>query len=993
MRWLRILLVLLPFFLLTSMIPINSESNPPEFRSSEREDHFCQQMDWVEGQLQSMTPDQRIGQLFMVAAYSNKGEDHKKNISYMVRKYNIGGLIFFQGTPNKQAELTNYYQSQATTPLLVAIDGEWGLSMRLKGTTRFPKQLTLGAIKDNRLIYDMGMEIARQCRRMGIHVNLAPVVDVNNNANNPVINDRSFGEDKYNVAEKGISYMQGMEMNGILACAKHFPGHGDTNSDSHYTLPVIRHSQQRLNDIELYPFRQLANENIGGMMIAHLAIPALDNTPVKPGSSMAMPTTLSKKVVTNLLKNDMGYQGLVFTDALNMKGVSSFFQPGVVDVKALLAGNDILLFPQHVGNAIKEIKAAIARGEITQYEIDNRVRKILRAKHRVGLSSYRPIQMSNLMNDLNSPQAELLKRRLIESSMTLARNDLELVPFRLLEQKSFASISVGASTLTEFQRTLGKYANFQHHSIKFSDSETRYNQKFDALKRYNTVVIGIHDMSKSASKNYSLNNKVLNLIRSLEKHTNVVLVVFGSPYSLKNFDRSQTVLVGYEDNYISQGVAAQVLFGAIPARGVLPVSSSPRFQYGQGIFTSGSNRLKYTIPEEIGIDSRDLLAIDRIANEAIRNRATPGCQVLVAKDGNVIFEKSYGYHTYSKNVPVQSSDLYDLASITKITSSALGLMDMYEKNQLNLYGRLHEYLPEVLGTNKQSLMIKDMLIHESGLKSWIPFYKETIADRYRIYTSSPSSTHSTPVAQDMYIRNDYANTMLNKINDSELPNVGEYKYSDLGYYYFKKIIENYASEPLDQYVSRKFYAPMGLHTMGYNPHERFSPRRIPPTENDASWRRQIVKGYVHDMGAAMLGGVGGHAGVFSNAHDLAAIMQMLLNEGSYGGQMYFQPSTIQKFTAKQKQGNRRGLAFDKPDTNNPDRSPASKYASYKTFGHTGFTGTCAWADPQHNLVFIFLSNRTYPDSGNRKLIRDNVRTRMHDVVYQAVQRSSRTAQY
>ncbi|QQS30061.1 MAG: serine hydrolase [Sphingobacteriales bacterium] len=946
------------------------------------------QTDWVEQQMQIMTPEERIGQLFMVAAFSNKDDTHETAIRYLIENYHIGGMIFFQGTPLKQAELTNRYQAASKTPLLIAIDGEWGLGMRLENTLKFPKQLTLGAIQDNNLLYEMGVEIARQCRRVGIQMNMAPVIDVNNNANNPVIYDRSFGEDKYNVARKGIAYMEGMEANGVMACAKHFPGHGDTNSDSHYSLPVINHNIEHLKNIELYPFKELISKKVSGVMVAHLSIPALDNSIVKPPVTQTMPTTLSKKVVTDLLKKEMKYEGLVITDALNMKGVSEFFSPGILDVKALLAGNDILLYPENVGKAFDEIKNAIAKGEITQSEIDSRVRKILKAKYKVGLDKFEPIKTENLSNDLNTANAELLINKLYKSAITLVRNELQLIPFKQLEEKTIASLSIGATTMTDFQKKLNLYAKIEHHTLKASDTEKTFDQKYEDLKGFSHVIIGLHKLNNKASANYGIPPAAIALINKLKKTAQVTVVVFGSPYSLKNFEQLETLVVAYEDNKTTQLLSAQALFGAFSLQGKLPVSASPSFYYGKGENTTGSIRLEYSIPEDVGINARYLEPIDSIARKAIKDGATPGCQILVAKNGKVIYDKSFGYHTYGNDVPVHDSDIYDLASITKIAATALGLMEMYEKGKIELYDTLGKFLPELAGSNKAKLRIRDILIHEAGLEAFIPFYEKTLdpATRAQLYRTMRDTLFSIPVAQGLFLRKDYIDVIYETIKNSSLPH-REYKYSDLGFFYFKKMLESYANTSLDQYLNERFYAHLGTNTLCFNPHDRFSKRRIVPSENDTKWRQQRVHGYVHDMGSAMLGGVCGHAGLFSNANDLAILMQMLLNKGHYGGERFFNQSTVELFTAYQNGNSRRGLIFDKPEPNSRYSNPASKLASFKTFGHTGFTGTCAWADPEHQLIYIFLSNRTYPKMSNNKLHSANIRTKIHDVIYQAMAKS------
>ena len=422
--------------------------------------------DWVEKTFNSLTAEQKIGQLFMLATYSNKGESHAQEIEKMITQYGIGGLIFMQGGPYREAKYCNRYQAKSKVPLLISMDAEWGLGMRLDSVISYPRQMTLGAIQDNSYIEKMGEQIAKECKRLGIHVNFAPVVDVNVNPKNPVIGTRSFGEDKYNVAKKGIAYMKGLQGQHVLANAKHFPGHGDTDKDSHKALPVINHDINRLREIEFYPFEQLIKDSLASMMIAHLNIPALD-------SSKNSATTLSKNVVTDLLKKEMGFKGLIFTDALNMRGVADYNDPGEVDLKALLAGNDVLLFPQNIPLAVKKIQGAINDHKISQKEVDRRVKKILYAKYWAGLNEYKPIETKNLAKDLNSPDGYALRFKLYEKAITIAKNDDNLLPIRVLDTNTFASISIGEKKNNTFQKYLSKYTKFNHYFIDTILSENR----------------------------------------------------------------------------------------------------------------------------------------------------------------------------------------------------------------------------------------------------------------------------------------------------------------------------------------------------------------------------------------------------------------------------------------------------------------------------------------------------------------------------------------
>ncbi len=936
---------------------------------------------WADSILGTLSLDEQIGQLFMVAAYSNRGIEHQKEIEALITEHHIGGLIFFQDQPKKQVHLTNRYQEITKIPLLIAMDAEWGLGMRLDSTMNFPRQLTLGAIKDNQLIYQMGREIARQCKEMGVHVNFAPVVDVNNNPNNPVINDRSFGEDMNNVAAKGIAYMKGLQDGYVLACAKHFPGHGDTDKDSHKTLPTITHSFNRLDSLELYPFKQMIKSGVGSMMAAHLFIPSIDSTPNKA-------TSLSKNAIDTLLKQKLGFEGLVFTDALNMRGVSSFYGPGEVDLEALIAGNDVLLFPEDVPTAISRIREAIEDGIIREEVVLKSVKKILQTKYWAGLNNYKPIKTDSLQYELHTPYGELLNRKLYESAITLVNNEKNLVPIKQLDKLKIASIIIGdrKNEASKFQETISQYAPTKIFRVEKDMSPQTMSAIIKEAKKFNLVIIGIQDMSRYASRDYGLELETIGFVNELSKQINTIVVLFGSPYSLKFFEQQQHLIVAYEDNDITQSLAAQLIFGGIQANGRLPVSTS-KFKFNTGLTGDLPQRLKYTIPEEVGIDYDDLLAIDTIVEEAIGAKATPGCQILIAKDNKVFFQKSYGFHTYENERPVRNTDIYDLASITKISATTISMMKLVDDKKLKIKKKISRYIPDLRRTDKKNILISDVLLHQAGLKAWIPFYQETLNEEGfcdEHYCYAPNDNYSIKVANELYIQNSYTDSIWKFIVDSDLRRQKRYVYSDLGFYFNKYIVEQLSEQPLDQYVNATFYAPLGLSTMTYNPINKFPLSRIVPTEADSMFRRQLIHGYVHDQGAAMMGGVAGHAGVFSNANDLAILMQMLLNRGDYGYQNYLSSGVISEFTSKQLTSNRRGLGFDKPEPDTSKPGPTSIYASPKAFGHSGFTGTCVWADPEYNLVYVFLSNRVHPSADNRTLISTNVRTRIQDVIYQSL---------
>ncbi len=972
------------------------------------------QQQWVDSVMNKLSLEEKIAQLFMIAAYSNKDQQHINEILYIIKKYEIGGLMFMQGGPMRQANLTNLYQSKSKIPLLIAIDGEWGLGMRLDSTITYPRQMMLGAIQDDSLIYQMGQDIAEQMKRLGIHFNFAPVVDINNNPNNPVINYRSFGEDRENVSRKGIMYMQGMQDGGLLTTAKHFPGHGDTDKDSHYTLPIVSHKRERLDSVELYSFNKIIEAGAGGVMVAHLNVPEL-------GTKTDTPTTLSKSVVTDLLKNEMGFKGLIFTDALNMKGVTNHYKPGDIECKALEAGNDVLLFSVSVTKAISKIKKQVRKGIISKERIDESCRKVLSAKYTVGLNSFdkktKSVNTENLNGDLNKLIYEVTRCDLINAGLTLIRNEEELLPIKKLKQKKFASIAFNTDEITQFQRTLSKYAKVDHFIYKHENIDSLLAK----LSSYDIVFTSIHNTSYYTSKNYKVDLKHLELISRISDQQNVILNLFANPYSLRKFEsinNINAVLIGYSDDEAVQHAAAQAMFGGIVINGKLPVGINDNYPVGTGVDTKKKIRLQYGTPEQVGVSSCMLKKIDSLAQNAIANNATPGCRILVARKGTVFYDKAFGYHTYLKNNPVKKDDIYDIASITKIVATVPSIMKLYEDSLFDINGTLADYLPELDTTNKGDLVIRDILTHQAQLNGWIPFYYSTLKTLYpeqnllsnkftedypykignhaymaknlifcdSIYSYSPKEKYSTQIAKDFYILDSFKDSIYDKIRASNLHEDKMYRYSDLGYYYFYKIIENITKSRFQDYVDSTFYQEIGAYRTSYLPLNKFNKSEIIPSENDQVFRKQLLHGYVHDPGAAMLGGVCGHAGVFSTANDLAKLMQMYLNGGEYGGIRYFNKETIDLFTTSPflENDNRRALGFDKPQMDYEKEGPTCKCISGKSFGHTGFTGTIVWAGPEEEIIYIFLSNRVHPDQDNNKLIQMNVRTDIQQVIYDAI---------
>lgn len=970
-----ITLLILTAFFYTTLKAQPTSINPLVTFDLEEQQH------WVDSVYGGLSWDERIGQLFMIPAYSNGNSRHQKELNQLVKNHKVGGLIFMQGGPGRQAHLTNKLQSIAKVPLIIGMDLEWGLNMRLDSTMRYPNQLTLGAMSNDTLIYRMGANIAQQMKTLGIHLSFAPVADINSNTLNPVIGFRSFGEDKYQVTKKTIQYMKGLQDNGVLACIKHFPGHGDTQTDSHLSLPVLSHSQQRLDTVELYPFGKLIENGVSSVMSAHLYVPAIDST-------KGIPTSLSKKAVENLLKNKMNFEGLVITDALNMKGVTQTFPPGKLEVAAFQAGNNLLLFSQNVPLAIKEIRRSMRKRQIKKEELESSVKKILMAKYKVGLANYKPINTDNLPIKLHPRESEVLLHKLYKNTITVVKNTDDLLPFQIIDTTSFASLSLN-SRAPIFHKTLSNYTNFS----AFNNVGSKSTQKLiNQLKSYETVIIGVFGMNNSPQENYGLKKEEIQLIEALDKFTKVVVIVFGNPYSLSNFKKLDHVVCVYEDNNITQSLVAQALFGAIDVDGHLPITTGDSFPQGMGIPLNKVQRLGYALPEEVQMDNTTLNKIDLIAREAIESMATPGCQVLVARNGKIVFDKAYGYHTYDSMQEVTSESIYDLASITKVAASLQAVTFMEEQGLIDLDKKISFYLTDLKGSNKEHMTIRDILSHQSGLWPYLPFWQQTMSSEEHLpeyYNHQIEEEFPYFVSEGLYTSKDIRESVWEWVIESKLRHKKDdipydYKYSDMGYYMMHRLAEKLLNQPLEDFLSQNIYEPLGLTTLRYNPLDHFSKNRITPTENDSNFRMSQVWGTVHDQGSALFGGVAGHAGLFSTSKDLAILMQMHLQGGVYGGQRYFNKSTLNKFTNRQYVNhNRRGAGWDKPLAG-AWYGPTSAYASSTTYGHTGFTGTAVWVDPAFDLIFIFLSNRIYPDANNRKLIKNNIRTRMQDLVYESM---------
>ena len=966
------------FAFLTSFIfPKRLISIPP--------DYLTRQERWADSLLATMTLEEKVGQLFMIATYSNRTETYYQQIENNIATYHLGGLIFFQGGPYRQARLTNRYQQLSRIPMMIGIDAEWGLGMRLDSAIEFPKQITLGAIQNNEYVEKFGEEVGRQCKRLGIHINFAPSVDVNTNPKNPIINYRSFGESPYNVAEKGAMYIKGMKKYNVMGSAKHFPGHGDTDQDSHRTLPWVGQTIDRLNEVELYPFRRLIADSVASVMTAHLFVPALE-----PRTST--PTSISRKIVTEIIKEKMGFQGLAVTDALNMRGITAGLQPGEPDFLAFLAGNDILLQTGNLPAAYAKIKAAVESGQIQIIELNARVKKILKAKFWAGLNNYTPIKLASLGSDLNNKKANDLKAELFEQAVTIIKNQDNLLPFVHLDTTTFASVAISAESNNEFQKILSQYATFRHFAIPFkpaSDKDIAW--VLEEAAKYKVVIVSVHDMNSRGDRNYGVSPATITFINQLQQKTRVVVVGFGNPYGMKLYDGMPNLVCGYEDDPASLRVVPQILFGALPAKGKLPVSVSYEQKVNAGIQTERLGRVSFGTAESVGMNAQKLEEIGQIVQQGISNRAFPGCQVLVARKGKVVYNKNFGTLRYDYYEPVNDQTLYDIASMTKVSATLQALMMLNERGAIDLNEKAATYLSEMRGTNKENMVVSDILMHQAGLVAFIPFWEKTkLAGSFRNdYYRFVKDSINLQVADNLYITPSVKDSVWKWVLQSKLINtydkLGGYRftYSDLGLLILQKIVERITNQSLDEFVEQNVYEPLGMSSTLYNPTTKMSKTIIAPTENDALFRGSQIQGTVHDPNAALLGGVAGHAGLFSNASDLVKLFQMNLQKGYYGGRQILFSDTVPLFTKNYTQRSHRGLGWDKPEEGD-DKPVIAIDASLKTFGHTGFTGTAVWVDPDRDLIFIFLSNRVYQSSANNKINTLKIRKRIHEVINAAV---------
>ncbi|MCR4878961.1 MAG: serine hydrolase [Bacteroidales bacterium] len=926
--------------------------------------------------LDRMTLEEKIAQLLILRVNSTDNEQYNKEFVKLVARVQPGGVCFFKGNPTAEASLTRRLQAVSNVPLFVSIDGEWGPAMRLDSCVAFPRQMTLGALSEENdsLIYQMGLEVAEQCKAVGINLNFAPCIDINNNSRNPVINSRSFGENRDKVCRKAALYMHGMQDGGIVTSLKHFPGHGDTESDSHLALPTIRKSRIDLDEMELYPYRQLIKENPDMVMVGHLNIPALDTTKKSVSS-------LSYTIVSQLLKKELGYNGLIITDGMEMKGVRNQNRfEGDVEIRALLAGADILLLPGETDSVISAIKRAVEEGVISEDLINERCLRVLQFKESHGITNYTSTNSKEIIKWLNRSEAVWVNRQIEEKALTLLKNDDDMLPLNAKTAGNTAFLCVDRKAYqSEYKRIVGEY-NLPYFYMDKKISTKEQANIITKLAPYKQIIVAFGGSNQLGGSGYGIDMSSVKLLNRLAKEKQVILIHLGNPYALNYFDsltNYRAVIDAYQFTPSTVAAAMKACFGQIVCEGTLPVSIN-EYPAGSGILMSKSVENFSVLPENI------TQQLDKMLQDGIQNHIYPGCEVIALHHGQPIYHKAFGYLDYNRQEKATPQTMYDIASLTKVAATTLAVMKLYDNGEIHLTDRIGKYVPYLAGTDKANLTLEELLTHTSGMPAFIPFYK-SIQGNEKYLRASKSENFSIQVADNLYLRNDYPDTIRYKVAHCKLKEK-KYEYSDLNFLLLKDMVENVTMMPIEQFLAETFYQPMGLSHTSFKPLQHgFHKKEIAPTEKDGTFRKQLVHGYVHDQTSALMNGNAGNAGLFSTAEEIGAIFLMLQNGGMYDGERYLSESTVAEFTKMHHlHGCQvRGFGFHTPKaTGTSSIVPAA--ASTHIFGHQGFTGTVVWCDPKEELIFVFLSNRVCPDAEPNNLAKSGIRLKAHELIYKGI---------
>jgi beta-glucosidase-like glycosyl hydrolase/CubicO group peptidase (beta-lactamase class C family) len=915
---------------------------------------------WVAEQLHRMSLEEKIGQLFMVPAYSSPTRLNKTEIEKWIIQYHIGGIIFMQGSPERQVALTNHYQSLSRIPLVIAMDAEWGPAMRLDSLPRYPNALTLGAVPEDSLVYKVARAIARQCRRLGVHINFAPVADINSNPENPVIGFRAFGANRHRVTQLSLLFMHGLQDEGIVAVAKHFPGHGDTYIDSHFDLPTLPHALPRLDSVELYPFRHLIREGVMGIMIGHLLVPALDT----------FTATVSYQIQAGLLREKLGFQGLIFSDALNMKAVSLYFPPGELEIRALEAGADMLLYVENVPVVFNAIHQAVMEGRLSEELLTEKVRRLLLLKAYLGLTARPYIRPYNLLQDLWAEENLAPLREAYIQAVTLLQNRKNILPLGHLGQKKPLYIQIGYEKTAPFYRYISNYCAMDALVLPSLDASVP-DSLAEALSPYNLFIVGLFNLSNNPKKSFGIRPKVLDFLCAIQgTKGDVVLAVFGNPYALSYLGEETATILAYQEDTLCQWQAANIIFGSAPPRGKLPIPIPMRYPctvtYDLSLYRPlFPYRLPYAFTKT-----------DSLLQAVIQEKLTPGLVLTVIYRDTVVYAQGWGQLSYTDlRTPSPSHTLYDVASLTKVFATTLMAMDLYERGKLPLQASLGELVPSWDTLPLKKLTPYKLLTHTAGYPPVLPLLSE--AQDAQAFSDSLTPTHALPLSRHLFLETAYPKKVWQRIRTYTPTPTRKPVYSDIGFVVLYKLLSRLAGETPETYLTRNFYYPMGLYRMIFHPALSCLDTLCAPTEIDTTWRKDTLRGFVHDPTAALLGGSSGNAGLFASANDLAKLLWMLQKGGEYAGYCYFSASTIATFTEEADRLGR-GLGWDKPSRDKTSTVPST--FSPATYGHLGFTGTAAWCDPSRELVVVFLSNRIHPTGANTRFVKENIRRQVLEAV-------------
>jgi beta-N-acetylhexosaminidase len=913
---------------------------------------------WADSVLTTLSLEEKIGQLFMPEWNGSRMD--AENLIRISKNFNVGGIAITGGSAKTVAETLATVRTSARVPVFTSLSADWGAGKTLDSAAIFTLPLLVSATHNDSLIYQYAALLAHQLTSLGINFNMVSLVVPPPNISTDSLNFY-WGNSESLINKRLSVYRKGLAENGVLMGVQQVP------------LSLLQSPKEKDAATQAAVYQHLFRTGIAGILPISFNVPTSLKTKAQ-FDRLRVPKAIANVLTYTQLEKQFQYSGLLFVRVPDLKTTSGKVRAGEPELFAFQTGNDVLVAPQNMLMAVRKIKKAVRREKNYQQQLDNSVRKILLAKQEAGLYKHNA-------SSFNTTHLALLKNKVLQSAATVVANAKNVLPLRLLENKTFASVAIGASSDNSFNRYLSHYAAVEEYTVALPQDSS----VFQSLSSYQTVIAGIFPFSLSWQEN------VVKHLKKLASQTNVIIVYFGSPTTLSAFADFETVIEAYTATPEMVHSVAQQIFGALPVTGTLPVDSKS-FSALHGISVNSLGRLSEGLPEEVGMNSEVLERIKSIAYQAIDTGATPGCRVLVARKGKIVYDRAFGWLTYENKTPVTEQTIYDLASITKVSATLQATAFMHEKGLLDINKKMSVYLPELKGTNKEDFIIKDILTHQAGLWPFLPFWADTMKDSLHLpqfYANQPSQHFPHAVAHNLFAATAMKDSLWqwiikSKVREKPPRTPYDYRYSDMGFYMLQHLAEKMLNQPMEDFVDQHFYNPLGAYTLGYLPLLRFPSNRIAPTENDRLFRKTLLTGYVHDQGAAMHGGVAGHAGLFGTAYDLAKLGQLWLNHGTYAGMKYFDSETVNYFSVKQYQNSRRGLGWDKSDFVNEAVSPTSKYASANTFGHTGFTGTCIWIDPDYELVYVFLSNRVHPDMTNNKLLTLNIRTRIHDVVYESI---------